>query len=232
MEQKSRASPLAPPPVVELPGTAWAVLGLLSFGRELSGYDLKKWADSSLRFFYWAPAVSQIYAELKRLERVGFVTSRTTAQDELRNKRVYAITPAGRDAITEWVQHAPVEPPVLKHGVAMRVWLGHLADPAQLRAVVEQHRDYASRMLLELEQSESKARLDSRWAYPELVIRWGERYYRAEVDLAERMLEDLDDLSGNASYSRSRAPSRASARSSSSANRAGRTKRSERRRTS
>ena len=30
---------------VDLPATAWAVLGMLSFGRELSGYDLKKWAD-------------------------------------------------------------------------------------------------------------------------------------------------------------------------------------------
>ena len=28
-----------------LPATGYAVLGLLSFGRELSGYELKKWAD-------------------------------------------------------------------------------------------------------------------------------------------------------------------------------------------
>ncbi|GAA2882703.1 hypothetical protein [Streptomyces mexicanus] len=33
-----------------LPASSWAVLGLLSFGEELSGYDLKKWADRSLRF--------------------------------------------------------------------------------------------------------------------------------------------------------------------------------------
>ena len=51
-----------------LPATAWAVLGELSFGRELSGYDIKKWADASLRFFYWSPAISQIYRELRRLE--------------------------------------------------------------------------------------------------------------------------------------------------------------------
>jgi len=36
-------------PVDELPATAWAVLGLLSFGSDLSGYDIKKWADASLR---------------------------------------------------------------------------------------------------------------------------------------------------------------------------------------
>ena len=49
-----------------LPATAWAVLGILAFDRELSGYQVKQWADASLTFFYWSPAVSQIYAELKR----------------------------------------------------------------------------------------------------------------------------------------------------------------------
>ncbi|MFI8792971.1 hypothetical protein [Streptomyces sp. NPDC055105] len=52
----------------DLPPTAWAVLGLLSFPGERTGYELKKWADASLRFFYWSPAISQIYAELRRLE--------------------------------------------------------------------------------------------------------------------------------------------------------------------
>jgi hypothetical protein len=45
---------------IKLSGTANAVLGLLSFGTELSGYDLKKWADHSLSLFFWSPASSQI----------------------------------------------------------------------------------------------------------------------------------------------------------------------------
>jgi DNA-binding PadR family transcriptional regulator len=186
-----------------VPATGWAVLGLLSFGRELSGYDLKKWADHSLRFFYWSPAISQIYSELKRLERLGYVSSRTVAQDELRNKRVYAITDSGAAALTEWVQHAPVEPPVLKHSVAMRVWLGHLADPDELRTVVERHRDYAEAMLSDVTKSVEKseptseagfADEDPARVYPQVVIRWGEEYYRAERDLAQQMLKDLDHL--------------------------------------
>ncbi len=188
-------------PGASVPATGWAVLGLLSFGRELTGYDLKKWADHSLRFFYWSPAISQIYSELKRLERLGYVTSRTVAQDELRNKRVYAISEEGRLALTGWVQHAPVEPPVLKHSVAMRVWLGHLAQPDELRAVVERHRDYAEAMLADVTRSEHQTEAgyadeDPARVYPQVVIRWGERYYRAERDLAQQMLEDLDALAG------------------------------------
>ncbi|MCB0995054.1 MAG: PadR family transcriptional regulator, partial [Acidimicrobiales bacterium] len=74
--------------------TGYAVLGLLSFGRELSGYDLKKWADASLRFFYWSPAVSQIYGELKKLSTAGLVAEREVPVDDLRNKRVYTLTDA------------------------------------------------------------------------------------------------------------------------------------------
>jgi DNA-binding PadR family transcriptional regulator len=174
--------------------TGYAVLGLLSFGRELSGYDLKKWADSSLRFFYWSPAISQIYSELRRLERLGFVRSRPAAQDELRNKRLYRITPSGQAELRRWMAETPVDPPVVKHPALLRVWLGHLSDPALLRPVVEAHRDHAERMLAEVRHSEARAQDDPMWRYPELVIRWGERYYEAQRDAAERMLEELEGM--------------------------------------
>ena len=178
----------------DLPATAWAVLGMLSFGRELSGYDLKKWADNSLRFFYWSPASSQIYAELRRLEKVGYVTSRIAAQDDLRNKRLFTITPAGTAAITDWVHNAPVDPPVLKHGVALRTWLGHLADPAQLRDVVAEHRSNSARLAAQAAAAAESASAVDEWEFPALVNRWSQRYYEAESRLAEEMLADLDRL--------------------------------------
>jgi DNA-binding PadR family transcriptional regulator len=180
----------------KLPATAWAVLGLLSFGRPLSGYDLKKWADAILTFFYWSPALSQIYGELKRLERLGYVSSDVVRLDELRRKRVYSITEAGRHALAEWVQGAPVEPPVLKHGVLLRVWLGHLADPGMLRSLVEEHRDLSARLAAKAARSRTAAHEVPDWSYPELVARWSERYYLAERDLADQLLDELDRVAG------------------------------------
>jgi len=177
-----------------LPATAWAVLGMLSFDRELSGYDLKKWADNSLRFFYWSPASSQIYTELRRLEKVGYVTSRVAAQDDLRNKRLFTITPAGTAAITDWVHNAPVDPPVLKHGVALRTWLGHLAEPAQLREVIAAHRDNSARLAEQAAAAADSASGVDDWEFPALVNRWSQRYYESERELAAGMLADLDRL--------------------------------------
>lgn len=179
-------------PLPKLPNTAWAVLGLLSFPGERSGYDLKKWADSSLRFFYWSPALSQIYTELKRLEQLGFAVSRIASQDELRNKRLYSITEAGQEALAAWARDTPAGPPVLKHGVALRVWMGHLSEPEELRKTLVEHRDWADRTLAEVMASEDTAQ--DRWPFPALVLKWSERYYQAERDLAEGMLADLDDL--------------------------------------
>ena len=72
--------------------TGWALLGVLSYQDELSGYDIKKWTEWSLRFFYGSPAYSQIYTELKKLEDIGFVISRVENDGGARSKRLYTIT--------------------------------------------------------------------------------------------------------------------------------------------
>lgn len=178
-----------------LPPTSWAVLGLLSFERELSGYDLKKWADWSLSFFYWSPSFSQIYGELKRLEGAGYVTSRTVPQATgNRDKRVYAITDEGRAAVRAWARDAAVEPPVLKHGVMLRLWLGHLIEADQAKDILREHQAYAERMGHRAKTDGEAAEREPSWAYPRLVLRWAERYYEAERQLAEGMLADLDEL--------------------------------------
>lgn len=177
---------------VALPATAYALLGLLSFDRELSGYDLKKWADSSLRFFYWAPAMSQIYSELKRLDTMGFVTAREVPQDEQRTKRVYRITDAGRAALTDWIEHGDVEPPVLKHSPMLRVWLGHLTTPERLRVVLESHRAHAARMQLDADDAARSATQTPGWEFPAIVTSWSARYYAREIEMIDELLAELD----------------------------------------
>ncbi|MGI5164109.1 PadR family transcriptional regulator [Spirillospora sp. CA-253888] len=182
------------PALPELPPTSWAVLGLLSFGEELSGYDLKKWADWSLKFFYWSPSFSQIYGELKRLEKAGLAASRVELTESTRAKRVYRITEEGLAAVARWADRAPVEPPVLKHGVMLRAWLGHLMAPDRLRRILEEHGEYADRMRRRAEADAEGAAENPEWAYTELVLRWSERYYAAERDLTRQMLADLAEM--------------------------------------
>lgn len=186
--------PAAADALPSLRPTSWAVLGLLSFGEELSGYDLKKWANWSLRFFYWAPSYSQIYGELRKLEDLGYAVSRVVNKDDVRGKRLYRITAAGEEAVARWAAEAPVEPAVLKHGVMLRMWLGHASDPDLLRSMLEQHRDESEKMRVRAAADVKGSEHEPGWAFPNMVLRWSERYYADERDRAETMLAELDEV--------------------------------------
>lgn len=189
--------PTSPQRPAELPPTAWAVLGLLSFPGERTGYELKKWADASLRHFYWSPAISQIYAELRRLEAVGYATSRRSGPEEPRAKRSYAITAEGRAALAGWAGGAQdVGPPVLKHPLLLRVWLGHLAAPDHLRALVTEHIAHTRGELKEVHDALARAEGVEAWAHPQIALRWSGRRLEAEIELAQAMLADLAEAPG------------------------------------
>ena len=119
---------------------------MLAFGEEVSGYDIKKWADWSVGYFYWSPSFSQVYSELKRLESHGYATSRVQHDGGLRGRRTYKITESGQQAVSKWATEAPIDPPMLKHGVLLRVWLGHLNEPDRLKQILQEHIAYVDNM--------------------------------------------------------------------------------------
>lgn len=176
-----------------LPATTYAVLGLLSFGEELSGYDLKKWADWTIRFFYWSPSFSQIYSQLRRLETLGYVSSRLAQSSSVRERRLYAITDEGISVMRDWADTAPLGLSVLKHALVLRVWLGHLTDPQRLELLLIQHRDQVLEMA-QRAKTHGEGAVRGDWAYPEIALKWSQRYYESEAVLAEGMLADLQEL--------------------------------------
>src|ERR1700749_4253598 len=103
-------------PQPSLPVTAYALLGLLTGGDDLTGYELKRRADNTLRFYWVAPAMSQIYSELSRLTEHGLVEP-VPSQSEGRTTTAYRITRAGRRVLRTWMDDSPVGFPVLKHTV-------------------------------------------------------------------------------------------------------------------
>jgi DNA-binding PadR family transcriptional regulator len=110
----------------------YAVLGLLS-REELSGYDLKRWMERPLGYF-WSAKHSQIYPELARLEEDGFVTHRVVEQSGKPDKKVYRITAEGLEALKEWVIQPPLSGPVRDELTlkAYSVWLADKEKAARL----------------------------------------------------------------------------------------------------
>jgi DNA-binding PadR family transcriptional regulator len=179
-----------------LPITAYALLGLLTFGDELTGYEIKQRADNTLRFYWVAPAMSQIYTELARLTEHELVEP-VTSQGEGRRTTSYRITRAGQAALRGWLDHSAVGFPTLKHTVLLRLLIGHATSPDRIRGVLEEYVDELAAALADLRGVRESLRgadaAGEAFHYPSIVADWGLDYFAAETRHTRRALARLSE---------------------------------------
>lgn len=182
---------MAPPSSTDLPQTSFAVLGMLSF-YPMSGYDLKQFADRSIGHFYWSPAKSQVYAELRRLKSAGLVTERHVEQEGRPDKRVYAISAAGRKRLSDWVENTEFEQDVFKSSLMLRLFFGEVADPASLIHLLEENLAFEKETLAELEAMEERCLTsDEKTTFTLLTIQGGIHFKKASIKWSEESIETL-----------------------------------------
>lgn len=85
-----------------------ALLGLLA-RRPASGYDIGKWLRSEGRWLGRPASMTPIYRALNELEKLGWVEAAITPRERAPDAKIYALTPAGRTALTDWA-HGPFVP--------------------------------------------------------------------------------------------------------------------------
>ena len=115
-------------------------LALLADGPS-HGYELKLALER--RFGTVLPPLNagQVYTTLGRLERDGLVRGADVAGDT-RQKRVYELTDAGRDALADWVA-APATATRLRDEFFLKLVLAGLTGITDPRALIErQRREY------------------------------------------------------------------------------------------
>jgi PadR family transcriptional regulator, regulatory protein AphA len=147
------------------------VLGLLAHGPR-SGYDIKTVVDRSTRFF-WAASYGQIYPELRRLEREGLVEGEQAPRGG-RDRRVYTLTPAGKEALIEWLL-----------GLFFADALPHEQALLLLEGRKRGHEEY-----LEILRT-IDARPGADPTFVDLVLRWGIEFNEWGARWCEEQLERL-----------------------------------------
>ncbi|AXT85194.1 PadR family transcriptional regulator [Aeromicrobium sp. A1-2] len=175
--------------------TSFALLGLLVFDGQTSeegmtGYELKQRADRTLRFYWVSPAMSQIYTELDRLSRHGFVE----ALDDTAGKRTtrrFRITTEGRESLETWLHTSEHDFPILKHPIALRLLMGALMGPGEVESMLEGYIDALAERRTELEAVRELLGDNPAVAYPARVAEWGLAYYDAEVEIVEKLRKTL-----------------------------------------
>jgi PadR family transcriptional regulator AphA len=134
---------------IRLTPTSFIVLGLLADGDEATPYDLKARVAGGVGNL-WSLQHTQLYAEPERLARAGYLVERR--EEGGRRRKKYRITPAGREALQEWLSAKPAaELPELRDISLLKVFFGADSRPIareQARAHLAKLREYT-----ELERS-------------------------------------------------------------------------------
>lgn len=99
----------------------FVLLGLLSH-EPMTGYEMKKRLDTSLRFF-WGGSYGSIYPALNQLEKEGKVT-KENASSNGREKILYSITDHGKITLKEWLKK-PVEKDELRYETLLKLFFGN-----------------------------------------------------------------------------------------------------------
>jgi DNA-binding PadR family transcriptional regulator len=138
-------------------------------------------------YLHWSAAPSQMYAEPKRLEKLGYLTSRREPGRRGSDRTVYSLTPTGREALVEWLAQ-PAAFPRTWDEAQLRLLAGNLLDDATIVRSLRNLRGEIAKLNALTEESERIAR------------RWPERdkYLRLRRSLVRRRLaaysEWLDEV--------------------------------------
>jgi PadR family transcriptional regulator, regulatory protein AphA len=162
----------------------WALLGLLA-RRPMTGYDLKRAVDRTIRHF-WAASYGQIYPELKRLEEAGWISG---ADDGARGRRLYRVTPAGEHALADWL-HDPETRVELRDESLLRLFFADVLPVEDGLELLRGRRAGYERML-ELLRALDDGSGEPDLPYVDLVYRWGLDYCEWGIDWCERQEQRL-----------------------------------------
>ena len=152
------------------------------------GYELKLALEQTFGQAYPSPNIGQIYVTLKRLEQDGLVRGEDVEQDGRPNKRVYELTPAGREQLAAWVRE-PTEGPRVRDEFFMKLVLAPLAGLADRMELINSQRRHYFGIMRNL--MEMQATMDGATPAARLLVEGAVLHLQADLDWLERCQEEL-----------------------------------------
>lgn len=165
--------------------TAASLLGFLH-GGAMTGWDLDQAVRATISNF-WNVTRSQVYRELRTLSELGFVEVGETGP---RERQPYSITPAGRQAFSEWIARDPGAP-IIRIPLLLTVFFADHLPPGRLAEIAAAERDGHMQALAEFRELHERFRDEA--PFVAQVVRFGIGYH----ELVLRWLEDLPTGEGD-----------------------------------
>ncbi len=170
----------------------YGVLGLLA-QRPRHGYELRAAFQALVGGEEnWAVKPAQVYATLARLEEGGLVVQDGVEQDGGPEKRIYALTPSGREALQEWFEDG-IEREPQRDEFFVKLMIALVSDLANPYKLIYAQRNSLYQQLHEFLDKRSQADpsrqlaeillLDKAVMYLEADLRW--------LDMTEARLDEI-----------------------------------------
>lgn len=176
--------------------TQYALLGILT-QYECSGYDIKKFIETSLGFF-WSESFGQIYPNLKKLQSEGSIRQSRLVDAKGAPSIIYSITDAGRRKLRQWLAQ-DAEPLAHRNELLLKLFFGSELDNEQVKEHLARSTAANQKLLTtyngiekQIAQYEGKS---ADWPFWQMTLDYGILHARMELEWAKRALALLNKTS-------------------------------------
>jgi DNA-binding PadR family transcriptional regulator len=140
---------------------------------------------------YYAVAASRLYAEPKRLERLGYVSSEKRP-GKTRERTFYTLTAKGREALRRWALEPPALPRIQNEAVPKLLSGDIVADDEQLLAALLTLRDEIEGHQARLDEARKRLELlPHRRSYLLLIQELGDRLLQVQREWLDDVEREL-----------------------------------------
>ncbi|MEM8641089.1 MAG: PadR family transcriptional regulator [Cyanobacteria bacterium P01_G01_bin.54] len=117
-----------------------------------SGYDISKRFEADISC-YWKASQQQIYRELGKMAKQGWVTHQSVPQAGKPDKKIYELTPAGEAELLRWFAQ-PSEPTPIREDLLVKVLAGPYISRKLLYQELQHRRQLHARQLADYREME------------------------------------------------------------------------------
>ncbi|MCL2114878.1 MAG: PadR family transcriptional regulator [Methanobrevibacter sp.] len=175
------------------------LLGFLDLNGSMTGYDLNKIFMSMFKYV-WPAQRSQIYHELKSMEKLDWVSSNIIFQTGKPNKKEYTITEEGKTELKKWLTECDMRDQLkVKSVFLMKVFFSgrnHISENINLiQSFKKECKDLLEVLKVgdEVIDNSSEIEFEKNKVYSDIVYDFEEDYLKMCIEWADKTIGKLEN---------------------------------------
>lgn len=138
------------------PSSEFALLGFLYPGASY-GYELhKKITEASGIGMVWGVKMSNLYAQLDKLERKGLISGNLRSSNAHPDRIEYSLTSAGKETFERWLSQIVEHPRDFRQEFMVRIFFLSRYKPGLVPALIQMQTQECERWLISTKEKEDK----------------------------------------------------------------------------